>query len=79
MSKSIFPDIFGTGPEGNFSVFNYESSEEPSGLTKRELFAAMALNGLLSSRNFVYGSIEAVIQDSVRAADGLINELDKKE
>jgi len=54
--------------EGNFN-----------GLTKREYFAAMAMQGLLSC-NAKYGGKEDYIkltQDSVRYADLLINALNR--
>jgi len=49
------------------------------GLTKRELFAAMAMQGLLP---LMFGSTYApsgVVKDAVKFADDLINELNKKE
>ena len=44
------------------------------GLTKRELFAAMALQGLVSRMN---GSVEDDVYAAVKAADALIEELNK--
>ena len=45
-----------------------------NGLTKREYFAAMALQGLLSLGGVVYQSTE---KSAVEAADALIEELNK--
>jgi len=45
------------------------------GLTKREYFAAMALQGLLSHPSNT--SMEARVKASVKAADLLIDELNK--
>jgi len=44
------------------------------GLTKRELFAAMAMQGMLSSPEVRYKNISI---DSVEIADALIKELNK--
>jgi hypothetical protein len=44
------------------------------GLTKREYFAAMAMQGLLSADSINY---EAIIGDAVKLADALIEELNK--
>jgi hypothetical protein len=43
------------------------------GLTKREYFAAMAMQGIVD-RNFHY---DDVARDSVRFADAILKELDK--
>jgi|LakMenEpi03Aug12_release.lakeMendotaPanAssembly.Ray.scaffolds.fasta_scaffold113588_8 hypothetical protein len=45
------------------------------GLTKRELIAAMAMEGLMSSRNLQGVAFETVAQISTRAADALIERL----
>lgn len=44
------------------------------GLTKREYFAAMALQGLLANDS---GLITSKARDAVKAADALIEELNK--
>lgn len=46
------------------------------GLTKREYFASMALQGLLSGRNADV-SAETLAKQSIMAADALIDELNK--
>lgn len=50
------------------------------GLTKRELFAAMALQGMLASEtsSYNYGAIECLAANAVKKADALINELNKE-
>ncbi len=49
------------------------------GLTKRELFAAMAMQGLFSCGEHRYGSSpEGLSQYAVSIADALINELNKQ-
>ena len=46
-----------------------------AGLTKREYFAAMALQGLLGDRKL--GSIQEYAEYAVKLADALIEELSK--
>lgn len=49
-----------------------------NGLTKREYFAAMALQGLLSNPSQInYMSFEIVVSRAVNSADALIEELNK--
>ena len=50
------------------------------GLTKRELFAAMAMQGMLASEtsSYNYGTDECLAENAVKKADSLINELNKK-
>ncbi len=49
------------------------------GLTKRELFAAMALQGLLASPHPIkHGDLEAVANQSVSAANFLITVLNSR-
>ena len=49
------------------------------GLTKRELFAAMAMQGILSSGEHRYGStLNGLAQYAVQLSDALINELNKQ-
>ena len=47
-------------------------------LTKRELFAAMAMQGLLSNPDAHEIPSEMIIEDSVKIADYLIYELNTK-
>lgn len=47
------------------------------GLTKREMFAAMAMQGMLACENYS-GTLEAYSKASVEHADALLNELEKK-
>ena len=48
------------------------------GLTKRELFAAMAMQGLLNTHT-EFTTIYTYATDAVRLADALISELNKTE
>jgi len=47
------------------------------GLTKREYFAAMAIQGLLTSTKYILYPITQVAKDAVNYADALIKELNK--
>ena len=63
-------------PLNNYQVGN--TTEHVSGLTKREYFAAMAMQGLWSSvRNEYYTEYEKIASMAVKQADALINELNK--
>lgn len=46
------------------------------GLTKREYFAAMALQGIMSKQ---YVTCEGAAKTAVQAADELLNQLDKQQ
>lgn len=56
------------------SAFNYCSVY--LGLTKREYFAAMAMQGLLAQNSY-YNSFDLLASDSVKQADALLKELEK--
>ena len=47
-----------------------------NGLTKREHFAAVAMQGLLGDHT-IDGSLESIANTSVRFADALLKELEK--
>lgn len=47
------------------------------GLTKRELFAAMAMQGMQGNTNYKWLP-KAMAEDAVKYADALINELNKE-
>jgi hypothetical protein len=57
-------------------AFNYHAGYPEEGLTKREYFAAMALQGVLSQSQFLINS-EKFAKFAVEAADALIAELNK--
>lgn len=50
---------------------------DPSGLTKRELFAAMLLQGVLSNGSLVNQQDEKYVRCAVQGADALLTELAK--
>lgn len=68
-----------TTVDGSGRVFPIVQGTEihTTGLTKRELFAAMAMQGLMADSN-VEDPI-AASQLAVRCADALINELNEKQ
>jgi hypothetical protein len=63
--------------KGNDNAFpsSPDKYEPEFGLTKRELIAAMAMQGLMSSRNLQGVAFETVAQISTMAADALIERL----
>ena len=65
--------------DGNDLIFLASNGTSCSGLTKREYFAAMALQGMLANCNTkgMYSAHDYLIA-AVNASDGLINELNKE-
>lgn len=62
-------------PDGMYlDIGHYEPV--PAGITKRELFAAMAMQGILASDRFDWHLNDAVAE-AVHAADALLTELAK--
>jgi hypothetical protein len=64
-----------TNPDEPVQPEEYNTNYRFNGLTKREYFAAMALQGLLATNSTT--STEYYAIDAVRVADALINELNK--
>jgi hypothetical protein len=60
---------------------NYDAAYSSEGLTKREYFAGLAMQGILSSNTegLAHGHIDmsGIIQSAVRASDALLGELEK--
>jgi hypothetical protein len=65
MSNNVFPENL----YDNEVLF-----DQAAGLTKRELFAAMAMQGLLSNSH-INADLSDVIQDALASADILIKAL----
>lgn len=63
--------------DSSAETFQYESTPMSFGLTKREYFAAKALQGLCS--NSFAGHLNSRAETAVLLADALILELEKKE
>ena len=60
----------------NHSAFPCQYHESTWGMTKREYFAAMALQGMLANPNINW-SVGNLTVDAVDAADRLIDQLNK--
>ena len=48
-----------------------------AGLTKREYFASMAMQGIIANKDGLDIKIERIVESAVDTADALINELNK--
>lgn len=62
-----------------FPIYNKEfirENDQSNGLTKRELFAAMALQGFLSNIDGLYSSND-IVDDSIQIADKLLKALEE--
>lgn len=68
-AKGIFPTLKSKSTLGGVMLDSF------GGLTKRELFAAMAMQGLLGQSGCVVWDVS---EDAVKAADALIAELEKE-
>ncbi len=55
----------------------YMDNYTSEGLTKREYFAAMALQGIISNKDGLDIKIERIVESAVDTADALIEELNK--
>jgi len=64
-------------PSGGYEGDRPETFQAQEGLTKREYFAAMAIQGLLTSTKYILYPITQVAKDAVNYADALIKELNK--
>jgi hypothetical protein len=72
MSSNVSPIFKGA----DRTAYNFAKWEPEGGLSKRELFAAMAMEGLLSASGTKDPAIK-VAQDAAAYADALIAELTK--
>jgi len=57
---------------------NDQAFATPNGLTKREYFAALAMQGMLANENSWHVSEYTIAQAAIGQADALINELNKE-
>jgi hypothetical protein len=64
-----------TKPNEPIHTIEYNNNYISNGLTKREYFSAMALQGLLADRKL--GSIQEHAEYAVKLAEALIEELSK--
>jgi hypothetical protein len=74
-----FPISCGANETGIYSLLDARYGFDHIGLTKREYFAVIALQGLLSNPNYftLTTRIEIVASDAVTLADALFAELSK--
>ena len=59
------------------NTVEYNNNYISIGLTKREYFAAMAMQGILANKSARKKTTEMIIESSVRLSDALLNELNK--
>ena len=62
----------------NLSDFVKSALSHPNGLTKREYFAAIAMQGIIANKDGLDIKIERIVESAVDTADALIEELNKK-
>lgn len=76
-NKYVYPSE-GTRQTNNGKMYVYNE-----GISKRELFAAMAMQGLLSNSHIIQihqkGAIDWIAEHSILQADALLNQLEKEE
>ena len=76
--KQSTPYVMPTGSSHAFPLWNEEHGHTEGGLTKREYFASVALQGMLAySGEEASGSPEIFARDAVEYADALIKALNK--
>ena len=66
-----------TKPNESINTIEYNNNYISTGLTKREYFAAMALQGALANKFAHERTIEMITESAVKLADALIEELNK--
>ena len=57
----------------------YTRGHELGGLTKRELFAAMAMQGLIAAQTYSVADVSLSARHSINSADALLEELSKND
>lgn len=78
--KPIYPIADEQGYVGNLEVILKNCNNPSIGLTKREYFAAMAMQGLLSADARYKGRTdnrESLAKDAIAQADELLKQLDQ--
>jgi nitrogenase subunit NifH len=66
-----------TNPNELINMVEYNNNYISTGLTKREYFAAMALQGIIANKDGLDIKIERIVESAVDTADALIEELNK--
>ena len=59
------------------NVIEYNNNYIFTGLTKREYFAVMAMQGIIANKDGLDIKIERIVESAVDTADALIEELNK--
>ncbi len=68
-----------TKPNEPINPIDYsEDNYVTTGLTKREYFAVMVTQGIISNKDGLDIKIERIVESAVDTADALIEELNKK-
>lgn len=66
-----------TKPNEPINIVEYNNNYISTGLTKREYFAAMVIQGIISNKDGLDIKIERIVESAVDTADALIEELNK--
>ena len=66
-----------TKPNKSINTIEYNNNYISTGLTKREYFAAMAMQGALANKFAHERTIEMITESAVKLANALIEELNK--
>jgi hypothetical protein len=66
-----------TKPNEPIHTIEYNNNYISNGLTKREYFAAIAMQGIIANKDGLDIKIERIVESAVDTADALIEELSK--
>jgi nitrogenase subunit NifH len=66
-----------TNPNEPINMVEYNNNYISTGLTKREYFAAMAMQGIIANKDGLDIKIERIVESALDTADALIEELNK--
>jgi nitrogenase subunit NifH len=66
-----------TKPNEPIHTIEYNNNYISNGLTKREYFSAMVLQGIIANKDGLDIKIERIVESAVDTADALIEELSK--
>ena len=66
-----------THGDSPINTIEYNNNYIYTGLTKREYFAVMAMQGIIANKDGLDIKIERIVESAVDTADALIEELNK--
>ena len=66
-----------TKPNEPINMVEYNNNYISTGLTKREYFAVIAMQGIIANKDGLDIKIERIVESAVDTADALIEELNK--